>query len=163
MKKVLIMSDSHNNNYNVQKAFEKARSLGGFDILVHLGDVGNEFNMIANSAGVSSYMIRGNCDYSTELKEFCVIEICKHKVFMTHGHRYAVDSGLETLRYAALSHECDIAMFGHIHRPVLDEGDVTILNPGSISLPRQEDGKKTFVLATFFDDGRVQYGFHEID
>lgn len=163
MKKVLIMSDSHNNNYNVQKAVEKARALGGFDLFVHLGDVGSEFNQIASSTGVTSYMIRGNCDYSTQLREFCAIEICGHKVFMTHGHKYAVDRGLEVLRYAALSHECDIAMFGHIHKPVLDEGDVTIVNPGSISLPRQGDGKKTFVLATFLDDGKVEYEFYAID
>lgn len=162
MKRVLIISDSHDNNYNVQKAIEKAKALGGFDLFVHLGDVGNSFRAIENAAGVTCYMVRGNCDYSPELRDFCAIDICGHKVFMTHGHRYNVNMGLDVLRYAALEKECDIALFGHIHRPVLEEGDVTIVNPGSISLPRQEDHKKTFVIAVFSDDGKVEFNFYNI-
>lgn len=162
MKRVLIMSDSHGNNYNVDKAMKKARALGGFDILVHLGDVGDSFRAIENAAGVTSYMLKGNCDYNPELRDFCEIEICGHKVFMTHGHRYGVDMGLDTLRYAALERGCDIAMFGHIHKPVLDEGDVTIVNPGSIARPRQEDKKNTFILAKFNDDGTVKYEFYDV-
>ena len=162
MKRVLIVSDSHELNYNVQEAMEKAKALGGFDLFVHLGDVGNSFRDIENMVGCTSYMIRGNCDYSSELKDFCAIDICGHRVFMTHGHRYDVNYSLDTLRYAALEKGCDIALFGHIHKPVLEEGDVTIVNPGSISLPRQLDFKKTFVLASFENDGRVKFEFHSI-
>ncbi len=48
--------------------------------------------------------------------------------------------------------------------PYLDENedDVTILNPGSISLPRQDDGKKTYAIIDIDDFEGVAYEFHNI-
>lgn len=56
---------------------------------------------------------------------------------LTHGHYYNVSLGVETLREEAIERGCDIAMYGHTHRPYLEQGGkVTILNPGSLSYPR---------------------------
>ena len=54
-------------------------------------------------------------------------------------------------------------MYGHTHVPYLDEeDDVTILNPGSLTYPRQEGHEKTFVVMTIEDDDSVQYAFDHI-
>ena len=38
-------------------------------------------------------------------------------------------------------------MFGHTHRPYLDQGkEITVLNPGSVSYPRQEGRKGSYMI-----------------
>ena len=45
---------------------------------------------------------------------------------------------------------------------ILDEGDVTILNPGSISLPRQMGYKKTFMIMEIDEEENISYTLCEI-
>ena len=87
-----------------------------------------------------------------------------HKIYAVHGHREGVGMGLSALRYNALQNECDIALYGHTHIPYLDENedDVTILNPGSISLPRQDDRKKTYAIIDIDEYDTVSYELHSI-
>ena len=52
----------------------------------------------------------------------------------------------------------DIVMYGHTHVPFLDVGDkVTILNPGSISYPRQDGRKHTFMMIDVDSKGEFHY------
>lgn len=160
MRRVLIMSDSHGRNENVQRAIEKA---GKIDLMIHLGDVGREYLQVERMSGVPTYMVAGNNDYGGFLKDMCIIYIGSHKVLLTHGHRYGVHFGVDRLRYLALENECDIVMYGHTHVPFLDEReDVTILNPGSISLPRQMGYKKTFMIMEIDEEENISYYLEEI-
>ena len=154
MRRILIVSDSHGNNDNVRAAIKKA---GRIDTMIHLGDVGYDHLSVERMAGVPTYMVAGNNDYGGFLREWSVIHIGGHKALITHGHRQNVYFGLDRLRYLALEHECDIAMYGHTHVPHLEEGDVTMLNPGSISLPRQIGHKKTFMIMEIDDDDNINY------
>ena len=73
--------------------------------------------------------------------------IGKYKVFMTHGHYYYVSAGTETLKQEARARGAQIVLFGHTHRPVIDyTDDVIAVNPGSISYPRQEGHRPSFVM-----------------
>ena len=161
MRRVLVISDSHGNNYNIQKALEKA---GKIDLMIHLGDVGRDYLAVERMAGVPTYMVAGNNDYGPDLRDRIIFYIGSHKVFATHGHRQNVHYGTDSMRYNALENECDIAMFGHTHVPHLDEGeDVTILNPGSITYPRQIGHKKTFLIMEIDDEDKITYRFDSID
>ena len=93
-----------------------------------------------------------------------VLSFGGHRIYCTHGHMQGVHAGLNVLRYTALENECDIAIYGHTHVPFLAEADedVTILNPGSISRPRQEGRKHTFCVITIDDDDKVSYSFDDI-
>lgn len=160
MRRILVVSDSHGRNENVQRAIEKA---GKFDIMIHLGDVGNEYREVERMAGVPTYIVAGNNDYARGLLERNIIEIGGHRIYATHGHRQNVHFGVELLYYLALENDCDIVMYGHTHVPYLDEeDDVTILNPGSLTYPRQEGHEKTFVVMTIEDDDSVKYAFEHI-
>lgn len=159
MLRILVMSDSHGKNENVKHAMEHVRQdFGDFQMLIHLGDVGDRHD-IESLASVPCYIVRGNTDYDPKLLDVNIISAGTHRIFATHGHRYQVDFGLSLLRYAALENDCNIAMFGHTHVPFLEENpdDVTILNPGSISRPRQEDRKCTYVVMEIDDDDQVTY------
>lgn len=154
MRRVLIVSDSHGKNENIRLAIEKA---GKIDYMIHLGDVGYDYQAVERMAGVPAYIVAGNNDYGGFLREMSIIYFGTHRVLLVHGHRQGVYAGTDRLRYLALENQCDIAMYGHTHVPMLEEGDVTIVNPGSISLPRQIGHKKTFMIMEIDDNDKVTF------
>ncbi len=165
MLRILIMSDSHGRNENVELAIAQVREeIGEFQMLIHLGDVGDA-REIESLAGVPCYIVRGNTDYDAKLLNANVIEAGGHRIFATHGHLYQVDMRLDLLRFAALENDCDIAMYGHTHVPYLEEDldDVTILNPGSISKPRQADHRYTYMVMEIDDEDEVTYELRYVE
>ena len=165
MLRILIMSDSHGRNENVELAIAQVREeIGEFQMLIHLGDVGDA-REIESLAGVPCYIVRGNTDYDAKHLNANVIEAGGHRIFATHGHLYQVDTRLELLRFAALENDCDIAMYGHTHVPYLEEApdDVTILNPGSISKPRQADHRYTYMVMEIDDEDEVTYELRYVE
>lgn len=165
MLRILIMSDSHGRNGNVELAIAQVREeIGEFQMLIHLGDVGDA-RELESLAGVPCYIVRGNTDYDAKLLNANVIEAGGHRIFATHGHLYQVDMRLDLLRFAALENDCDIAMYGHTHVPYLEEDpdDVTILNPGSISKPRQADHRYTYMVMEIDDEDEVTYELRYVE
>lgn len=165
MLRILIMSDSHGRNENVELAIAQVREeIGEFQMLIHLGDVGDA-RELESLAGVPCYIVRGNTDYDAKLLNANVIEAGGHRIFATHGHLYQVDMRLDLLRFAALENDCDIAMYGHTHVPYLEEepDDVTILNPGSISKPRQADHRYTYMVMEIDDEDEVTYELRYVE
>lgn len=165
MLRILIMSDSHGRNENVELAIAQVREeIGKFQMLIHLGDVGDA-RELESLAGVPCYIVRGNTDYDAKLLNANVIEAGGHRIFATHGHLYQVDMRLDLLRFAALENDCDIAMYGHTHVPYLEEDpdDVTILNPGSISKPRQADHRYTYMVMEIDDEDEVTYELRYVE
>ena len=165
MLRILIMSDSHGRNENVELAIAQVREeIGEFQMLIHLGDVGDA-RELESLAGVPCYIVRGNTDYDAKLLNANVIEAGGHRIFATHGHLYQVDMRLDLLRFAALENNCDIAMYGHTHVPYLEEDpdDVTILNPGSISKPRQADHRYTYMVMEIDDEDEVTYELRSVE
>ena len=155
-KRILVMSDSHRIADYALQAIEKEKP---FDLLVHLGDVEGHDREITLAAGCTCFFVRGNCDYDQNLPTFTVFQIGQHKVYAAHGHRNHVEYGTENLELSARQYGCDIAMYGHTHVPDLREKErITVLNPGSISLPRQAEHKKTYVIMTHDPEtGRLDY------
>lgn len=165
MLRILIMSDSHGRNENVELAIAQVREeIGEFQMLIHLGDVGDA-RELESLAGVPCYIVRGNTDYDAKLLNANVIEAGEHRIFATHGHLYQVDMRLDLLRFAALENDCDIAMYGHTHVPYLEEDpdDITILNPGSISKPRQADHRYTYMVMEIDDEDEVTYKLRYVE
>ncbi len=165
MLRILLMSDSHGRNENVELAIAQVREeIGEFQMLIHLGDVGDA-REIESLAGVPCYIVRGNTDYDAKLLNANVIEAGGHRIFATHGHLYQVDMRLDLLRFAALENDCDIAMYGHTHVPYLEEDpdDITILNPGSISKPRQADHRYTYMVMEIDDEDEVTYELRYVE
>ena len=157
MLRILIMSDSHGRNENVELAIAQVREeIGEFQMLIHLGDVGDA-RELESLAGVPCYIVRGNTDYDAKLLNANVIEAGGHRIFATHGHLYQVDMRLDLLRFAALENDCDIAMYEE------DPDDVTILNPGSISKPRQADHRYTYMVMEIDDEDEVTYELRYVE
>ena len=156
--KVLIVSDTHRRDENLRAVIRKEMP---FDMMVHLGETeGSEvyFEDWVRNERCSVYTVRGNNDFFSASPAERMIYIGKYKVFMTHGHMYGVSMSTSRLREEAKSRGADIAMFGHSHRPHLARvEDLIVLNPGSLSYPRQADRKGTYVVMTLDEDGEAKF------
>ena len=155
-KKILIVSDSHGNNTNLRKAIANMGET--HDMMIHVGDMECDPDIIKGLVKCPVEMVKGNCDGPSGLQTAKIIDIGNHKAFITHGHRYGGKYGIGEMKEMAKANGADIVMFGHIHEPVLEHySDVTVLNPGSISKPRQDGHQPTYAVMTIEDDGRTDY------
>lgn len=158
--KILIVSDTHRKDDNLKAVIQEQAPL---DMLIHLGDAEGSEVLIEQwvNEGCQLAMVLGNNDFFSSLERELEIELGPHRILLTHGHYYNVSLGVEGLYQEAVDRNCDIAMYGHTHRPFLEKrGTVTILNPGSLSYPRQEGRKPSYMLMYMEEDGSVSYEQH---
>ena len=160
--KVLIVSDTHRKDENLKQVI--ARS-GPLDMLIHLGDAEGSEHMIATwvNEDCDLEIILGNNDFFSCLDKEKELMIGRYKTLLTHGHYYNVSVGAEYLKQEARARGFDIVMFGHTHRPFYEmekkEGDkdLIVLNPGSLSYPRQEGHRPSYMIMELDKDGTPSY------
>ena len=153
--KILVISDTHGHTENLERALKRT---GPVDALVHCGDVERDEDYIRVLAGCPCYMVSGNNDWFLELERELVIILDGYKIWITHGHQYGVSMGLEYLRQEGRNRGVDIVMFGHTHRPVVEESEgMVILNPGSLSYPRQQGRKPSYLLIETDAGGHIRF------
>lgn len=152
--KILIVSDTHGKNYNLETVLEKEKPI---DMLIHLGDVEGSEEYIESIAECKCEIVAGNNDFFSALDREKEIMIGDDNVLLTHGHYYYVSMGIEHIKREAIARNMDIVMFGHTHRPVVDiDENIVALNPGSLSYPRQEGGKPSYIIMEI-KDGEKAY------
>lgn len=160
--KALIASDSHGRQ---DRLFELMKT-ESFDAFFFCGDgEGLEYDLFT-ACGVPSVtaMVKGNNDYGSTLPSETVICFGGHKIFMTHGHRYRLFTGTGLLTSAARENECETCLFGHTHRPLYRyEDGILLLNPGSVTQPRQESGIPTFAVFETKPGGDVEVRFYSAE
>lgn len=153
--RILIVSDTHGNEMNLEKLLEK---VGKIDRLIHLGDVEGGEAYIEALVDVPVDMVAGNNDYFSDLPREKIIQLGKYQALLTHGHYYYVSMGHERIREEARNRGVDIVMYGHTHRPCLEQkNELTILNPGSLSLPRQEGREPSYIMMEIDEEGIAHY------
>lgn len=153
--KILIVSDTHRFDVNLEQVLEDEKPL---DRLIHLGDATGSEDYIKEIAECPAYMVRGNNDFFCDLPNEQEFGLGDYKVLITHGHYYYVGQHTEELRRQANAKGVDIVMFGHTHKPMLDIGEeLTILNPGSLSYPRQEGRKPSYIVMEIDEKGVAKY------
>ena len=144
--RILVVSDTHGRTDGLEEVLKK---IGKIDMLIHLGDVIDDADYIQAIAPCPCYIVRGNCDFDVSLPPYEVVQAGKHRIFCTHGHAYDVGYGNEFLIDAAKDRGCDIALYGHTHIPDTEYGEVCVGNPGSLSRPRQEGGRRSYMILEF--------------
>lgn len=153
--RILIVSDTHGQNRNLEKAIER---VGAIDMLVHLGDLEGLEGYISELVDCPVHMVAGNNDFFSDLNREEEFEIGAYHTFITHGHCYYVSMNTERIKQEGMERNADIVMFGHTHKPLIDKGNgITLINPGSLSYPRQEGRKGSFILMEIDDKGEEHY------
>lgn len=153
--KILIVSDTHRKHENLKKVLERVQPV---DMLIHLGDAEGEEEYIGGLAGCPMEIIAGNNDFFSALPKEKELMLGKYRVLITHGHYYYVGVGVEDIKRDAEARNYDIVMFGHTHRPLIDYGNhIVALNPGSISYPRQEGKRPSYILMYLDKNGEAHF------
>ena len=151
--KILVVSDTHGRDENLESAVMREAP---FDMLVHCGDVEGREIYIEALVECPCCIVAGNNDFFSDLPREDVVEFEGNKAFVTHGHYYGVSMELDQLAKAAKERGCNMAMFGHIHVPVLEEVDgVLMLNPGSLAFPRQKGRKPSYAVIRTDGHGKM--------
>lgn len=159
--KLVFISDIHGSYKYANKAVEIFKEEKG-DNLVILGDVlyhgprnplPEEYNPqqvaeLLNSIKDKIIAVRGNCDAEVDqmvldfpcMADYSVLFWEGIRIYITHGHLYNKDNMLKVSKH-------DVIIHGHTH--ILDEmlqDDVKIINPGSISYPKNDNPHSYGVL-----------------
>lgn len=153
--KVLIVSDTHGRDMYLLDTIKRVSPI---DLMIHLGDFGNNQEYIKSIVPCPIHMVSGNNDFFCGLPKDKFIEIGNNTVMLTHGHRYGVYYGLGPIKEAARIRQADIVMFGHTHIPMIDlSDDIWAINPGSLALPRQQGRIPTFIIMDIDKEGKAHF------
>ncbi len=133
--KILVLSDSHGNYRALSKVMTDIHA----DLYIHLGDGERELDRLCIAyPDKQVYHIAGNCDFaSLSPDELLISPDDKNVIYAVHGHLHGVKYSLESLKKTAAQKGANIILYGHTHcRYNKYENGVYIMNPGSLSLPR---------------------------
>ena len=150
--KLLFASDLHGSAYYAEKLEELIRNeapdktvlLG--DLLYHgpRNDLPREYDpkkvtAILNGLKTQVLAVRGNCDAEVDqmvlefpvMADYALLAMDGITIYATHGHVYH-ENHLPPMQKG------DVLLHGHAHVLRADQcGDITILNPGSVSIPKE--------------------------
>ncbi|MBR3928866.1 MAG: metallophosphoesterase [Clostridia bacterium] len=152
MIRIGVVSDSH----GAMELFEKAvNEMSDVSAIVHLGDCASDALEIARRTGREILTVNGNCDLFSHNPVFRTLDVEGKRIFITHGHREHVKTGLMRLFYRAEEENASLVLYGHTHIQRMDEIDnIMLLNPGAM-----KDGKYAVVQ---MDEGGIAHEFHKI-
>lgn len=129
--KILVISDTHGQIMNAVKLIQNKK----YDYCIHLGDVVRDCEDLESIFPRQKFIfVKGNNDSWTRDASFPderTFTLDAKKFFICHGHKFHVKSSLALLKSTAIKKECDIVLFGHTHREYIEEGALTVMNPGS--------------------------------
>ena len=158
--RILVVSDSHGYNTHLFKVID---SLKPIDMLIHCGDSGDLGDYINELVDCPVVMVRGNCDDYCQYRSEEILEVNGNKILVTHGHMYGVKSGLGNLYERAKELSANIVLYGHSHIPDLTQMyGIMAMNPGSISLPKQESRIPTYGIIDISDNGKAYCSLHNV-
>ena len=150
--KLMIASDLHGSAFYTEKMLEawkrekpgKLLLLG--DLLYHgpRNDLPRDYApkeviKMLNSVSEQVFCVRGNCDAEVDqmvldfpiMADYCLLFHKEQCIYVTHGHTFSEDNPPKL-------HEGDVLLTGHTHVPVCRDRGFMYLNPGSVSIPKEE-------------------------
>jgi len=163
--KILVASDIHGSAYYCEKLM-KACEFENPDRMLLLGDIlyhGPRNDLpkdyapkkvieMLNSIKDKIFCVRGNCDTEVDqmvlefpiLADYCIIPIGQRLIYATHGHVYNKEN-------VPNIQKGDILLHGHTHVPAWEHfgenGKNLYLNPGSVSIPKENSRNSYMVLS----------------
>lgn len=159
--KIFFISDIHGSIYYLKKVLHRYDIEKG-DYIVILGDELNhgprnelpkEYDPKTVAETLNEYSkkiiaVRGNCDSEVDemlltypmMDTFSTMFYNNKRLFLTHGHIYNKDN-LPSISSG------DVLIYGHTHVPLAEKvKGIYIINPGSISIPKENNPNSYGVL-----------------
>ena len=158
--KLLVISDTHGRIEPISAVIDR---MGDIDMLIHLGDYEQDAEILAERHGLDLVSVPGNMDGCMRLAESeKILETEYGRILLTHGHLRDVRWSEDRLVYTAMEQDCKAVFFGHTHCSIYEQSPegITLLNPGSTSLPR--DGNPPSYAIVHTSEERLECGIRYI-
>lgn len=159
--KLFFMADIHGSLFYLDKALERFNQENA-DYLIILGDelyhgarnpLTRDYNPREVAARLNSHSdkiiaVRGNCDSEVDemvlefpmMSTYSMLLYGGKRIFLTHGHIYN-EQNMPKLSGG------DVFIYGHTHIPKAEKlSGITIINPGSVSLPKENSPNSYGIL-----------------
>ncbi|MGL4343136.1 MAG: metallophosphoesterase family protein [Metamycoplasmataceae bacterium] len=133
MKKIIIISDSHANNYDIELILKN----NTYDYAISAGDYETNLAFIEKNF---DFHVKGNNDFDSNKNEI-FFEIEGIKFYLQHGHlmgNYFQLDNYDFMSPKLKELDVDVIIHGHTHIPKIWKvnDNQFIINPGSITYPR---------------------------
>ncbi len=103
----------------------------GWDLILHTGDVEENWVLEYLSHFGELHVVRGNMDY-LDLPKFQVIDTEIGRILLIHGHQVHPRGNRDQLSALGRSAGAGIVVSGHTHRPFIEERNgIVLVNPGT--------------------------------
>ena len=158
--RILVISDTHGRDSNIDRLLEVVRP----DRIYHLGDSENECRYLRSVATCPVEMVCGNCDWYSKLPDKVVLNVGKHVLLLTHGHKFGCKMGYDGLMKEADRVGADYILYGHTHVAEIEKvNGYTIINPGSLTYPRTYDRRGTYSVLNVDKNGEIEAVIRYVD
>ncbi|MBE6936034.1 MAG: YfcE family phosphodiesterase [Ruminococcaceae bacterium] len=134
--RILVFSDTHGSTSAMFQILEQTPC----HMVLHLGDCVadcEELRWVYPRLDIRQVAGNDYRDLMSGVNPYDVIDADGVRIYLVHGHRHQVKAGPETLCACAAGQKAQLALYGHTHVAAMGKvGEVTYLNPGSLSRPR---------------------------
>lgn len=155
--RILVTSDTHGNYPLALRAWDLA---GPLDAVIHLGDGGDDADLLCSITGTDVIRVAGNCDHGSAAPREMIRECEGKRLLLVHGDRYGVKGGLARLEQRGIAVGADCVLFGHTHHATIDTlSGILFVNPGTLMRSTQQT---TFAILEITPAG-VTATLHDID
>ena len=136
--KIIVLSDTHIHGEMPEELLGIVKDA---DIVVHAGDfITRQAYDSLKVACKKLVAVHGNSDeedLKAALPETETFEAGGVKFGVIHSGRFGTDT--MNMRYLALEMGVKVLIFGHLHRPIIEQSDILLVCPGSPTQPRMSD------------------------
>ncbi|HKM22146.1 MAG TPA: metallophosphoesterase [Lachnospiraceae bacterium] len=148
--KILIISDTHRKNEIIPDIISAEAPI---DMLIHCGDIEGDINLLLPDAPFPIQIVGGNMDRFYSYDSESVFKLGYYTVYLTHGHLMDVLHTNQQIKVAANKVYADILIYGHTHMSeIIQEDELLIINPGSLTEPRQSGRQPSYAVLSIDDD-----------
>lgn len=139
--RILVLSDTHGDTSRAYQVFDKIKKEDPVDLIIHCGDYYKDAIQMSERTGVPMVWVKGNTDGAFSDNDYAIVDTPYGNLLVTHGHMEGVGFSQQNLYYKALEKDCVGALYGHTHCAAFTEaGGIYLLNPGSLTNPRDGSG-----------------------
>lgn len=129
MKKILVLSDTHQNFYAVDFLYPIMKES---DYVIHLGDNEKDLAKYKKELGDKLVTVKGNCDGLTGSEK--ILDVEGIKFLIVHGDKYNVRENLVDIKNSAVEKNCQVALYGHTHKAAINNfEDACLICPGTLA------------------------------
>lgn len=150
---IFIVSDTHGRTGKALEMLDAENKKTRIDHIIHCGDYYRDGEELSLATGIPFTAVSGNCDPGWGVIH-AHLDTPAGRILITHGYTEYVNIDHQDLLRAAEAEHCQIVCYGHTHVPVNTmENGIRVINPGSLTLPRDNSRGGSCAILTISDDG----------